>query len=163
DRILKDDPAFGGPAAYGETFNSSLSQSPYIKKYGNGLGAEGAGAVDQWAGRASVLATPSENFSIYASYEMFDNRSPLAPQSVRGHEYTAYLSTPNVTNQKINTFRGEVKYDIPDLVSAKLTYGNEYYYHKILLDLDAGTSHYATFLPENGGAPIVSPFGIPEH
>lgn len=143
-------------------YNHTLADSPYNKRYGTGLGKDGAGAVDEYAGRASILATPVDNLSFYGSYEVFRNKSPIAPQSVVGHEYTAYLSNPNVTDQKIDTFRGEVKYDVQNLVSAKVTYGRETYFHRIHLDLDSGTSHYAPFLPQNGGKPIVDQFGNAE-
>lgn len=121
----------------------TLADSPYRERFGNGTGDDGAGALDQNAWRVSALLTPFDDFSVYASYEKFANNSPIAPSTVRGHEYTAYLSNPHVTDQTIETFRGEIKYEIADAVELKGTVGDQTYQHSIMVDLDAGTSRYS--------------------
>jgi len=129
---------------------ASLNDSPYRKRFGTGLGKDGAGAVDQSAYRVSGLFTPIDAFSAYVSYEKFQNNSPAAPQTVRGHEYTAYLSNPNYTDQTIETIRGELRYEFGSFAEAKFTFGDQTYHHEMLLDLDAGTSRYS---PERLGKP----------
>lgn len=129
---------------------ASLNDSPYRKKFGDGLGSNGAGAIDQSAYRVSALLQPTNDLSGYLSYEKFQNNSPAAPQTVRGHEYTAYLSNPNFTDQSIDTIRGEVKYQVANLAEAKLIFGDQKYHHQMLVDLDAGTSRYS---PELLGTP----------
>ncbi len=121
----------------------TLEDSPYRQAFGNGTGKDGAGAIDQNAWRVSALLTPIDDLSLYASYEVFNNESPIAPSTVRGSEYTAYLSNPHVTDQKIESFRGELKYEIADAVELKGTFGDQTYNHQIMVDLDAGTSRYS--------------------
>lgn len=121
----------------------TLVDSPYRERYGNGTGKDGAGAIDQNAYRVSALLTPLEDLSLYASFEKFDNQSPIAPSTVRGSEYTAYLSNPHVTDQGIETLRAELKYEIANAVEVKATYGDQTYQHQMMVDLDAGTSRYS--------------------
>ena len=122
----------------------SLDDSPYRQKYGDGLSRnDGAGSIEQAAWRISGLLTPTDDLEIYGSYEWFDNDSPFKPQTVRGSEYTAYLSTPMVFNQNIETLRGELKYEIADAVEFKAVGGRQKYDHEGLVDLDAGTSRYS--------------------
>ena len=121
----------------------TLADSPYRQRFGEGLGDDGAGAIDQRAYRISAEWTPTERLSAYVSYEEFDNNSPIAPSTVRGSEYTAYLSTPHFTDQQIESLRAEVKYDFADKVEVKALYGDQNYEHEILVDLDAGTSRFS--------------------
>lgn len=121
----------------------TLADSPYRKAYGKGTGKDGAGAIDQNAYRVSALFTPIDDLSAYVSYEAFDNSSPIAPSTVRGSEYTAYLSNPNFTDQTIETLRAELKYNIGGAVELKGTYGDQTYQHQIMVDLDSGTSRYS--------------------
>jgi outer membrane receptor protein involved in Fe transport len=134
---LRDDDMLVLPAGL------TLADSPYRKRYGKGTGDDGAGAIDQNAFRVSALLTPLDDLSVYASFEKFDNNSPIAPSTVRGSEYTAYLSNPHFTDQTIESVRGEIKYEIADAVELKATYGDQTYNHQIMVDLDAGTSRYS--------------------
>ena len=132
-------------AEYQSRLGISLDQSPYRQAFGDGLSEDdGAGSIEQEALRVALNFTPTDDLSIYASYEQFDNQSPFKPQSVRGNEYTAYLSNAQVFDQNIKTFRGELKYDIADAVQFKAVGGYQEYDHDGLVDLDAGTSRYST-------------------
>ncbi len=121
----------------------TLDESPYRQRYGDGLGDDGAGALDQNAIRASLMFTPTADLSAYVSYEAYTNDSPIAPQTVRGNEYTAYLSNPHFTDQTIDTLRAELVYSLADRVDLKATYGDQEYQHEIMVDLDAGTYRYS--------------------
>lgn len=121
----------------------TLADSPYRQQFGDGTGDDGAGAIDQYAYRVSAYLTPSDDLSAYVTYESFDNESPVAPQTVRSNPYTAYLSNPHVTDQTIETIRAEVRYEIADAVEIKGTFGDQNYFHSMMVDLDAGTSRYS--------------------
>ena len=132
-------------AEYQSRLGIGLEENPYRQVFGDGLSEDdGAGSIDQEAWRFALNFTPADNFSVYASYEQFDNNSPFKPQSVRGNEYTAYLSNPQVFDQNIKTFRGELNYEIANAVEFKAVGGFQEYDHRGLVDLDAGTSRYSS-------------------
>lgn len=131
----------------------TLDQSPYRARYGDGLDDDGAGAIDQAAYRIAANFTPTDNFSAYVQYEDFDNESPIAPQTVWGSEYDAYLSNPHFTDQTIETIRAEVKFEVADVVEFKVAYGDQEYQHEMMVDLDAGSSRYS---PERLGTPLAT-------
>lgn len=121
----------------------TLDDSPYRNEFGDGLGDDGAGALDHNSYRVSLNITPIDEFSAYVSYESTDNESPVAPQSVRQDPYTAYLSNPHFTDQTIETIRAEVRGEIAGLVEVKGVFGDQNYFHQMMVDLDAGTSRYS--------------------
>lgn len=135
------------------------NDSPYIQRFPNFLDDnEGAGSIDQVTYRISALFTPTSNFSLYGSYENFDSQSPFNPVTTVDAPYTAFLSSPNYLDQQIETFRGEVKWEIADSVELKGVYGNQDYFHENLYDLDGGQIRFAPeYLCSIGDPACVNP------
>ncbi len=118
------------------------AQNPYLNLGDPTSKSKGAGSVDHKAVRLSALFKPVEEGSILLTYENYQSKSPAAPLTVRGHEYEAWLSTPNLTDMTIESLRGEVKYEFGGAVEAKYTYGHTDYEHEMVIDLDSGVSRY---------------------
>lgn len=125
-------------------FGFNLDDSPYRKRYGRGLtDNKGAGSIQQFTYRLSAQLTPIEDLSIYGSYEHFDNESPFNPLTTTDAPYSAWLSTPHFLDQKIESIRGEIKYDAFDTVELKGVYGKQNYFHENLFDLDGGQVRFS--------------------
>lgn len=133
---------------------------PYFAtNYGNGgdTGVGSFGSEDKMAFRGSALFTPTDDFSLYFTYENFRNKALGNPLSVdcdradceadytpnqvaQSGPFTSFVSFKGMADQEIENYRAVAEYNFNDVIDVKYTYGRSNFRNEIVQDLDFGVA-----------------------